>query len=208
MIKGIFRKLFSEPAPKQNEIELRNAIIGALTQHLTRLGHPVEAVRIPAGAMPNREGSAFTNTFFGSSSLRLIAGLDAFGNNVVTGRTASATATSSTLEGRLAEAAEWLGQGEPWTGNAALTRGSLASANFAARPSSALSPTWAETSRAYNEGLDRAAPSGSAPSRVFPHSPARIWPLPTLWAVPTHVPPPLRRPRSILPRASVGRSDE
>ncbi|MFJ7438253.1 hypothetical protein ACIQW5_11405 [Methylorubrum thiocyanatum] len=160
MIKGIFRKLFSEPAPKQNEIELRNAIIGALTQHLTRLGHPVEAVRIPAGAMPNREGSAFTNTFFGSSSLRLIAGLDAFGNNVVTGRTASATATSSTLEGRLAEAAEWLGQGEPWTGNAALTRGSLASANFAARPSSALSPTWAETSRAYNEGLDRAAPVG------------------------------------------------
>lgn len=158
MIKSIFRWLFSEPASQQNEIELRNAIIGALTQHLNRLGHPVEAVRIPSHAMPNRHGSTFTNTFFGASNLRLIAGLDVYGLNVITGRTASATATSSTLSLVGHAASEWLGRGEPWTGEVAATCRD-AERDFG-RPSPALSPTWAEASRAYNDGLDRAAPIG------------------------------------------------
>ncbi|MCP1558421.1 UNVERIFIED_ORG: hypothetical protein M2438_002505 [Methylobacterium sp. SuP10 SLI 274] len=54
-----------------------------------------------------------------------------------------------------AAAAAWLGRGEPWTGEVAATCRD-AERDFG-RPSPALSPTWAEASRAYNEGLDRAA---------------------------------------------------
>lgn len=187
MIKSIFCKLFSEPASKQNEIELRNAIIAELYAHLEHIGHPVEAVRVPLFAIPAADASSVHDaasvvvglehvfeTEYGG--FRLFAGLDAFGNNVVTGRTASATATSSTLEGRLAEAAEWLGLGEPWTGEVAATCRD-AERDFG-RPSPALSPTWAEASRAY-DGLDRAAPIGigtheGAPALARAHLAAKL----------------------------------
>lgn len=136
IIKSILRWLFSEPVRQSNEIELRNAIIGALPEHLNRLGHPVEAVRIPSHAMPNRDDSAFTNTFFGASNLRLIAGLDAFGNNVVTGHTASAASNADTIDwdalyGQALHLARTHSPGSPASA-AAEARGDLASANLAA----------------------------------------------------------------------------
>ncbi len=93
----------SAPKPATSTEAVKTAIIEALVGHLYRLGYSVKEVRVPASLVPG-EPPLFVSSY---GELRVVAGLDAYGDNVVTSalngnnvtndNTASATVSADTV---------------------------------------------------------------------------------------------------------------
>ncbi|MDV2984509.1 UNVERIFIED_CONTAM: hypothetical protein Q9R58_09350 [Methylobacteriaceae bacterium AG10] len=104
MYKFILDRVYpSAPEPATSTEAVTTAIIEALVGHLYRLGYSVDEVRVPASLVPG-EPPRFASSY---GQFRVAAGLDAYGDNVITsaltgsnattGNTASATVTADTV---------------------------------------------------------------------------------------------------------------
>ncbi|CAO4185268.1 hypothetical protein [Methylorubrum extorquens] len=92
MYKFILDRVYpSAPKPAVSTAAVQHAIIEALVGHLYRSGYSVDEVRVPGSLVPG-EPPLFLSSY---GQFRVAAGLDAYGDNVVTSALTGSSATTS-----------------------------------------------------------------------------------------------------------------